>query len=68
MSKRNEYPKRIRVGYFEDGDDTRDSFLERYAITEIVKNQTEEDLFYNTINNEANVKIDVYQEVLEVEN
>tara|TARA_R110002074_G_scaffold157492_11_gene314432 strand:+ start:428 stop:604 length:177 start_codon:yes stop_codon:yes gene_type:complete len=56
---KNEYPKKIRIGYFKDNDDTRNSFLERYAITEVVNNQIEEELFYNSINHEANTIVDI---------
>jgi|AOAMet11_17_M020_2_1038521.scaffolds.fasta_scaffold05377_3 hypothetical protein len=56
-SKRS-YPLEIRVAYFKDGVDTRDSFNEWYVISKIVNNKNEESEFYEGLNHEANIVID----------
>ena len=54
------YPKTIRVAYFKDGADKRDNFNEWYAMQETVKNQIEENAFYESLNHEANLNIDIF--------
>ena len=54
------YPKTIRVAYFKDGVDKRDNFNEWYVIQEKVNNQIEENTFYESLNHEANVNIDIF--------
>lgn len=54
------YPKTIRVAYFKDGVDKRDKFNEWYAIEETVNSDREESEFYESLNHEANVNIDIF--------
>ena len=54
------FPKTIRVAYFKDGVDKRDNFNEWYVIEQTVNNSREESTFYESLNHEANVNIDIF--------
>lgn len=54
------FPKTIRVAYFKEGVDKRDNFNEWYVVEETVNNSMQESSFYESLNHEANVNIDVF--------
>lgn len=57
MKKNQTYPRHYRVAYFRHGVDTRDTFNEWYVTETTVNNQREDQLFYESLNHEANLVI-----------
>lgn len=53
------YPKTMTVRYFKQFSDTRDSLNEMDAYEEVVNDRQEENSFYEGLNHEANLTIEV---------
>ncbi len=53
------YPKTMTERHFKEGSDIRDKWNEKYAFETVVNNRLEEDAFYQNLNHEALIVIEV---------
>jgi hypothetical protein len=53
------YPKTMTERHFKDGADTRDFWNQKYAIETKVHNHQEEADFYESLNHEANIVLEI---------
>ena len=53
------YPKTMTERYFKFDSDTRDAQNEMYALETIVNNRLEESRWYESLNHEANIVVEI---------
>jgi len=53
------YPKTIRVAHFKQFKEVFSTTKPKYVFEEIVYNQKEESIFYEGLNHESNLKIEI---------
>lgn len=53
------YPKTMTARHFRFDSDTRDAYNEMYALETIVNNRIEESRWYESLNHEANIVVEI---------
>ena len=57
MKTTKNYPIKIRVEYYKNDTNTSDYFNIKYATEDVVNSESDEMIFYEGLNHEANIKI-----------